>query len=94
MFVANGKINLAACASRVFCTGVDFSSPAATFSGAVDGATVRFESTYRQAGHFIFLTSKATRNRPKAWCSPDMWEESESLSSAISRDARGQVRLR
>ena len=58
-----------------------------------EGPTSRFESNYRQVGNVIFVTRKAIRNRPKEWCSPDMWEESESLSSAISRDARGQVLL-
>jgi hypothetical protein len=58
-----------------------------------EGPTIRFESNYRQVGTVTFVTRKAIRNRPKEWCSPHMWEESESLSSAISRDARGQVLL-
>jgi transglutaminase-like putative cysteine protease len=58
------------------------------------GKTVAFESTYRQEGNTIFATRKVTRNRPTAWCAPDLWDETEQLSAAIARDDRGQILLK
>jgi hypothetical protein len=58
------------------------------------GKTVRFESTYRQEGNVIHAKRKVVRDRPRAVCEPEMWEETEQLATAIMRDARGQVRLR
>jgi transglutaminase-like putative cysteine protease len=58
------------------------------------GKTIRFESSYRQMGNVIFAKRRVVRDRPSAVCGPEMWDETQQLAIAISRDARGQVLLR
>jgi hypothetical protein len=58
-----------------------------------EGKTIRFESTYSQKGNVIHVVRNAVRSRPTEWCAPELWQETEDLSAAIARDARGQVLL-
>ena len=56
--------------------------------------TITFSATYKQVGQKIIVQRKLIRNRAKAYCEPEQWEETIKARDVLAKDAKAQVLFR